>query len=240
LVSNTGRKGNIPEQERASDIFHRKNEPDALAMWTRGLTLYLDSLDDLGDQENVANVRLVQIACLIRAWNTLYCARDLACRGYYPQALNLLRTPIEDWLAFWYVNSFPKKARLFLDHGPKITTPRFHDMLEQLKNKHGDIDDSLVKKWLDDLNSFSHVDKIGIGMVLESTDSRFRVGLGPQTHRIIFRLTAIQAVRTLVPLIEAVENFRLQFGLGRIENRQIYQDEARQWLDEMEQSLEPK
>jgi hypothetical protein len=38
---------------------------------------------------------MVMIGLFTAPWNSLYCAHDLALSGYYGQALNLLRLPLQ-------------------------------------------------------------------------------------------------------------------------------------------------
>jgi hypothetical protein len=54
---------------------------------------------------NIGDADAVAMAVFSRSWNTLYCSFDLSRRGYYAQALNLLRAPVEDIATYWFVRA---------------------------------------------------------------------------------------------------------------------------------------
>jgi hypothetical protein len=198
-----------------------------------------------GDEEPI------MIALLMRAWQTLACAYDLALRGYYPQALNLQRAPIEDWLAYWYLRSFPAEHPRFADL--KQTTPSFNDMLQRIEAKHGS--DAQIRTWIKRLHKYSHVDRLGVRMVIlpsptvtDSCGSSAQVGrgaarighcrtrqdgpsfaLGPQQNALLFRYCAEEASATLLSLIEAVENLRRLMKCGPLAASDEYMQRRRAW-----------
>ena len=63
---------------------------------------------------------------------TLKCSVDLAIRGYYRQALNLLRIVYENWIAIHYLSRCPNKADLWLRLSKKNQPPGHAAMLMQL------------------------------------------------------------------------------------------------------------
>src|SRR6266851_4940687 len=85
-------ESSVLDGEQEAVQFHLTVAVDGLNAWTQGLNRLMRATDDLTGHKIGEEAEAVQVALFLRAWNTLYCAFDLARRGYYPQALNLLRT----------------------------------------------------------------------------------------------------------------------------------------------------
>src|SRR3712207_5954810 len=72
------------------------------------------------------------------ATQNIYCAFQMAQRGYYPQSLNLLRPPVEYWMSYWYLRSFPEEHARFTNMAAgSEETPRYNDMLQKIEARHG-------------------------------------------------------------------------------------------------------
>jgi len=214
----SGRSGSeetsVKDGERESVEFHGTVAADGVEAWTRGLNRLMRATDDLSGRKIGEEAEAVQVALFLRAWNTLYCAYDLAERGYYPQALNLLRSPIEDWMAYWYLRSFPEEYERFLDLNQQ--TPRFKGMLERIEAKHGKPPDRIVRGWIKRLHSYSHVDSKGIRMIMRHEGDVLQYGLGPVTHEVQFRYCVSQALGVIGAFLDALNNFRQLLGLPPI------------------------
>jgi hypothetical protein len=104
--------------------FHETELADAATIWRDGLNALLRGLDALIGHVTVGKDEDLLMAFVVHAFNTLYRAHEEALRGYYSQALNLLRMPVEDFVAYWYVRSYPDKRPLFYKrskHTPRVT-----------------------------------------------------------------------------------------------------------------------
>ena len=161
------------------------------------------------------------------SWNTIYCASDLAERGYYPQALNLLRSPIEDWMAYWYLRSFSEQYERFLDLNQD--TPTFNEMLRGIEGKQGKPPDKLVRGWIKRLHSYSHVDRKRIRMIIRQEGTGLFYGLGPSANEVQFRYCVSEALGIIGALLDALSNFRQLIGLAAIDDLAGFFDETQQW-----------
>lgn len=89
--------------------------------------------------------------------NTLKCAVDLTIRGYYTQAMGLLRGVYENWIAFHYISKFPVKASLWLNKNRKA--PKHSDMLNDLGPNFPE-DKTDARGWYGALCRFAHTDAL--------------------------------------------------------------------------------
>lgn len=89
--------------------------------------------------------------------NSLKCGVDLAMRGYYTQAMGLLRGVYENWIAFHYLSKFPMKAGLWLSKNRK--PPRHSDMLNALGPDFAEDKDD-ARGWYGALCRYAHTDAL--------------------------------------------------------------------------------
>jgi hypothetical protein len=157
----------------------------------------------------------MMIALLMRAWQTTYRAFDNTLKGYYPQALNLLRSPIEDWLAYWYLRSFPQEYERFT--GMARGAPTFNDMLQRVEAKHFQGQPSpIIRDWIKRLHEYSHVERAGLQMVVLSSNTGVKLLIGPDQDAGAFEYCSADAVALIVPHLEALSNLRKSFGLPEV------------------------
>ena len=74
------------------------------------------------DNSDTTDATLAKMSLLSQNFATLKCSVDIALRGYYAQALNLLRIVYENWIAFHYLSKCPNKAQLWLRHRGRMGT----------------------------------------------------------------------------------------------------------------------
>ncbi len=192
--------------------FHGTALPEEFKLWRNGLNLLLRGLDPIAGAIIQGEEQTIQIALLVQAWNFLFAANDLAIRAYYGPALNLLRSPVEFWMAYWYLRTFPEQYNEFTN--PAVAAPKFDTMLRRISRKHRAGPQTNVGKWIDRLHPFSHVSREAIALALDRNAAGFRLVLGPATEADLFRYCTSEAIVALIPLTEAVENFRLVMGVS--------------------------
>ena len=210
-------------EENAAVQFHERVCTDSVSVWREGLNILLRGFDPIHGRVIEEEEETVLIALLMRAWQTVYRSYDTALKGYYPQALNLLRTPIEDWLAYWYVRSFPAEYERFTDGSSK--TPLFNDMLTKLEGRHFEgKPDPRIRSWIKRLYKYSHVDAAGVQLVVVPSDANLKLLLGPDQDDKAFHYCSAEAVALVLMLMEALDNMRRLFGLPGIPEFSSFQD----------------
>ncbi len=218
---------NLGQLEQAAVAHHEQTFTDDTGIWRDGINTLLRGFDALHKRNVQNDTERVQAILLIRAWNTVYCAFDLAQRGYYSQSLNLLRTPVEDWMAYWYLRVFPAEHFRFLGKGQN--TPSFNDMLQKIESKHGKEQGDAVRPWIKRLHKFSHVDRLGIKMAILPGGDALNLALGPQRDRLRYLLCVEQALAVVLELMEALDNLRRLMGSEPLGGFQQYVDRVHVW-----------
>jgi hypothetical protein len=104
--------------EQQAVAKHLARAPDAVQIYLDGFNLLHQSLHALrGYNFGEALERRVMMALFIKSLNSMRCFYELATLGYYVQALNLMRTPVEDWMGYWLLRNFPERQRI---HRPRF------------------------------------------------------------------------------------------------------------------------
>ena len=113
------------------------------------------------DNSDTTDATLAKMSLLSQNFATLKCSVDIALRGYYAQALNLLRIVYENWIAFHYLSKCPNKAQLWLRHSKEKQPPGHAAMLKELVANFNPLK-SQMRKWYSTLSSFAHTDPVGL------------------------------------------------------------------------------
>src|SRR5947209_1384606 len=119
---------------------------------------------------------MVMIGLFTAGWNSIYCARDLALRSYYPQSLNLLRLPLECWMTYVYLLTFPERTDEFIDDSKKA--PTWNAIVQQLETVRNERQE-VARDWIARLHKFSHVDQLVLRAVVLGRDGKLVYRLGP-------------------------------------------------------------
>lgn len=227
----------IPVDLAAAEVENAKKhleDTETVEMVSKGLIIFKDDLASLNGRPFGEPSHAVQVILFARAWNNLYCGYSLALRGYFAPSLNLLRSPIEDWLAYWYLHSFPEEYCHFDD--PSLKSPTFNEMLQKIEAKHGNTAQvTVVKEWIKHLHKYSHVDHMGVRLTLGVQGEMARVNLGPYYDRQRFLHCAAETVTDLVVLLEALENYREVRGIEPTPENKAYRKGAVNWLRRVSQ-----
>ncbi len=104
--------------ERHAVATHEARAADAVSIYLEGFNLLLQSLHALkGYHLGEALEQRVMMALFIKTINSLRCFYELATLGYFVQAFNLMRTPVEDWMGYWFLRNLPERHGEFTDKG---------------------------------------------------------------------------------------------------------------------------
>jgi hypothetical protein len=223
-------------QEGTSDLaqakqdalaFHERELPDPAGLWRDGLNLYLRGFDPLKGHAGPRDEDAVKLGLLITAWQYLLGSFRLACWGYYPPALNLLRAPLEYGVAYWYLQARPGLYRRFID--PSAKTPRFKHMADALARVHGECVIRPIRDWVDQLSDFSHADRYVMRMMIERNERFINYGLGPQTHKLYFRSCTSQGASIIALLLSYLNDLRQIMGHAPVTGGTEYIDRVTEW-----------
>lgn len=212
--------------------FHEEKCRASATLWRDGLSLMLRGFDPMQGHTIQKEDETVLIALLMRARQTMYRAYDSTLKGYYPQALSLLRAPIEDWIAYWYVRSFPEEHERFCNSS--LQAPTFNDMLQKLESKHfNGQQNRLVRAWIKRLHKYSHADGAGISMVVVPSDEKVRLLLGPDQNRGAFEYCASEGVVLVLQHLSALDNLRQLFGQEGISELEAIQERVERFYQSL-------
>ncbi|MGH7862205.1 MAG: helix-turn-helix domain-containing protein [Candidatus Dormibacteraceae bacterium] len=229
-VESQGVGASLAAEEAAAVAFHEQTCSESDSIWRDGLNILLRGFDPIHGRIVEKEDETVLLALLMRAWQTIYRARDSALKGYYPQALSLLRSPIEDWLAYWYIRSFPARYKHFVDES--LRTPVFNDMLQKIEARHFKGEQNrVVREWIKRLHRFSHVDRAGLRMVFLPSQTGAKLLLGPDRDAEAFHYCSAEAVLLIQMHLEALDNLRKLFGLPGLTEFDSFKQRLQQYQE---------
>ncbi len=145
----------------------------------------------VSDNPDTKDSTLAKMSLLSQNFATLKCSVDIAIRGYYTQALNLLRIVYENWIAFHYLSKCPNNAQLWLRHSKKKQPPGHATMLKELDANFNPLKGQM-RVWYSTLCSFAHTDPVGV-LHQVSTDyvpNETAIHFGSNFKGDLFRATA--------------------------------------------------
>jgi len=160
------------EAVQVATVTREKNK-STCELLERALSTLADGFEIVAREDTKAT--RVQMGLYSQNLNSLKCSIDLAYRGYYTQAVNLLRGVYENWIAFWYLAELPEKAELWLsrEHQP----PKHGEMLSKLGP--GFVEDKgVAREWYRMLCKFAHPDYLTVVPHLGSRNGEPRAFFG--------------------------------------------------------------
>jgi hypothetical protein len=144
------------EVEKAS----KERAPECVQLLQDAVGLLADAFS-VGDSSAASNAILTKMSLLSQNFATLKCAVDMALRGYYTQAMNLLRIIYENWIAFHYLSKYPGNANLWLRSSRNKRPPVHSEMLNKLDKDFNPLKGKM-KNWYSTLCRFAHTDAVGV------------------------------------------------------------------------------
>lgn len=201
-----------------------------VALIERVLNDFLPAFDALDGYRIQHDWERLLLILTVKAFNSLRCACDALLRGYYSQALTLVRTVDEDHVTCLYVHSHPDKASLWLE-GRK--TPPFGTMRSQLD----DLPEEKLRESYRILSTFAHP---GAG-ALATTIGRLggspelRLGGGFDPHHFTFTAYNLLPYATMMLSIPAI--FLANSQPAWLERITATRDEVTAWLQRVNEEV---
>lgn len=200
--------------------FHEARAWDAQAIFLDGLNLLAlgflplegHVLAEFPEQRVMATLLGQDLASMRGAF-------DLACRGYYLQALTLVRATLDDWVAYWYLRNNPGDHWRFVtaDYEP----PPLQAMVElldvgadaELLPDEGVGDRAVLprrtpRESLERLEPLRRYSRAWAQGPLQSVPTFDVDHLGPRRDEAFFRGTIAEMVEILALHLEALDDFR--------------------------------
>ncbi len=233
-------ESDLRADEASAVRFHETRAADAAAIYLDGFNILLRGLDPLSGYDiGEAPEQRVMVALFIKSLNSMRCFYELAVRGYFVQALNLMRTPVEDWMAYWFLRNFPERHNEFTDSGRD--PPKFNAALQAVETaqyrKHITArgpqakltPDKRVRKWMKNLHQYSHLSRDGVREVMTFDEKFTYYRIGPAEDEGRFRACIAEALQVLGAQLEALDNFRRLTGEQPLEQFAEYVDRVQAW-----------
>lgn len=177
-------------EERLVENTTKEQAPEVVRLLQDAVGVFRDAFS-VSENSDTTDATKVKMSLLSHNFATLKCFTDAALRGYYTQALNLLRIVYENWIAFHYLTKYPTKAELWLRHSKKNQLPKHAAMLEELDANFNPLKGK-IREWYRTLCSFAHTDHVGV-LPQISTDyvpDEILIHFGVTYKNDLFRATA--------------------------------------------------
>jgi|SRR5579859_4989166 len=224
--------------EQRAIATHLKQASDAANIYLDGFNFLHQSLHVLtGYKFGEALEQRVMMALFIKTLNSMRCFYELATLGYYVQALNLVRTPVEDWMGYWFLRNFPERHEEFTK--PGLEPPEFNIALQAVESAQNrqrkgvgqppKQPDKRIRAWMKELHKYSHLSRLTVREVMTIDKDFTHYRLGPDEDEARFRATIAQAIPIIAAHLEALDNFRRLAGREPIADFKAYADRAVAW-----------
>jgi len=138
----------------------KERAPECVQLLEDAVGLFANAFS-IGENLDTSNATIAKMSLLSQNFATLKCAVDIALRGYYTQAMNLLRSVYENWVAFHYLSKHPDKANCWLRSSRKKKPPSHSTMLKELDEDLGKLKNNM-RGWYSTLCRFAHTDAVGV------------------------------------------------------------------------------
>ena len=124
----------------------------------------------------------ILLALIAGSFNSLMCVYRLTITGYFVQAMNVARLPVENLMAYWYLRNFPCKYEVFTN--PQARAPSYNDMLNSIKGLHRpvgiDRDFDAFRDLISSFHKFSHARSTTVLLTLRNADRNADELIGPR------------------------------------------------------------
>jgi len=167
----------------------------------------MEILDPLNGMNAVEPPLAAKVALIITTVQSLQCSHSLALQGYFLQAANLLRAPVEYIVAAHYLQFRPSEYVGFTED--KVPTPKFETMKKHVRQGLRDLVgkkqaanfDEQIQQIYKELNPFSHVDKDCLRLVMKQGERGLTILVGPDEDANLYAAWAGRAAFLLSLLI---------------------------------------
>jgi hypothetical protein len=215
------------KQESEAVTYHQHVAPEAVRVWGAGTACLEENLAVFQGTKIQDDAHRIQLAILFQATQHETIANRLALWGYYAQALNLFRLPLESAVAYFYLNIRPAEHPRFTRTSQ--STPLWNDMIQAIEGRRGTGQDKVMRDWIKDLHHVAHVDRLGIRMTITGDASATNFLLGPDQNELLFGMCAEEGLRSIDFLLVAIENCQTKSGLLPTASVAKFKKDARDW-----------
>jgi hypothetical protein len=212
--------------EAQARLFHEEQAWDAQAIFLESLNLFaLGFLPLEGHPMAEVPAQRVMATYFVQTLASMRAGFDIACQGYYIQALTLVRSTLDDWVGYWYLRNFPG------DHWRFVTTdfepPPITMMLKMLeggtpplaspprRGRKGAIASMAaaaparpIRETLNRLQPLTHFSRAWAQGPMQAVPTFDVEHLGPRRDEAFFRGTVAEMLEVLGLHLEALDNFR--------------------------------
>ncbi len=215
------------QQEEANVARTEQEHSATISLWLDGFNLLVRGLDVLSGMKKVEAPQQIQAILFAQAINSLRCSYEAATRGYYSQAINLVRLATEDWMAIWYLRNFPDELPRFTNLSED--TPWFGAMLKKLEEERGASGGDIIRSGMKSLHKFAHVDRLGVRYLLDEETEPKTIRLGPYYNHKQFLRTASDTLVAILALNDALDMFHLLLGHEKRSASGWFGNRVREW-----------
>lgn len=177
-------------EARLVENITKEQAPEIVKLLQDSVGVFADAFS-VSNNQDTKDSALAKMSLLSQNFTTLKCSVDIAIRGYYTQAMNLLRIVYENWIAFHYLSKYPNKAQLWLRRSKEKQPPGHAAMLKELDANFNPLKGQM-RMWYSTLCSFAHTDPVGV-LPQISTDyvpNETTINFGSNFKGDLFRATA--------------------------------------------------
>jgi hypothetical protein len=165
-----------------------ENSSDEVALLRRAISIYAEAFD-IAEDPAEPKAAIVRKALISHNFNTLNVAIDAAIRGYYVQAIALLRNLYENWLAFWYVAKYQQEADKWLNPSWEQRPPKAEIMRNKIDHPSKE-SKSKLHGFYEELNRFDHTDPSAVLSIIEMDKENLIIRVGVQYNKKSFEACA--------------------------------------------------
>ena len=217
----------------------RQHCGDSIPLIERGLTLHMQALGYLVKStrwENEAST--LRVTLLTRSFNSCHIAYRSLVWGYHSQALMLLRSALDDWLAERYVNVHPEETAKWSVH--VLPPPKRSTRMRCLEAS----DRTRAIKVFQTLDDFDHPGRRGVWQIMEPRPTGGYLRLGGHLDREWTRIVAYLFLHAISLLHNSLQQLTLDMALEPESSwhgsAEAFDNEATKWIDQFNEAAAEK
>lgn len=217
----------------------RQHCGDSILLIERGLTLHMQALGFLGKNGEWGSLAsTLRVTLLTRSFNSCHIAYRSLVWGYHSQALMLLRSALDDWLAERYVKVHPEETAKWSDH--VLPPPKRSTRIRCLEAS----DRTRARKVFQQLDDFDHPGRKGVWQIMEPrpTGGYLRLGghFDPEWVRIVSALVLFAISLLHNSLQQLMLDMELQPESSWHASAEAFDNEATKWMDQFNEAAAEK
>jgi hypothetical protein len=178
-----------------------KNHKDEIRLIKNMLLVFMQGFNLIGkftfNEEN--KITSAWILLVVRSFRSMRSAMVLMLRGYYIQAISLLRTVTEDWLICQDCTENEKTLQIILFDQDRTRRLNYSEMAERTKNR------KIYEQDYKDYSKFLHASSLSLASQ-KSPDSN-KIMAWPSYNKLLFFYCCVSMLRNALRTSEFMEAF---------------------------------